>query len=98
MAAYDSGWAPHVEPAGSQEVVDGDVVREIDAPVVVDGEEAPAEPAAAKPSRRRPRAAKGRSAGEGRTARKAADAPAKPRKSAAKPRAGRSRARTDSTE
>ncbi len=96
-AAYDSGWAPHVEPAGSQEVVDGDVVREIDAPVVVDGEEAPAEPAA-KPSRRRPRAAKGRSAAEGRPARKAADTPAKPRKSAAKPRASRSRARTDSTE
>jgi hypothetical protein len=44
-AGYDSGWAPHVEPAGTQEVVDGDVVREIDAPVVVDGEEAPAEPA-----------------------------------------------------
>jgi uncharacterized LabA/DUF88 family protein len=96
--AFDSGWTPQVE-AGTQEVVDGDVVQEIEVPAVVDGEEAPSEPeapAAGKSSRRRPRAAKGRAASEPRT-RKTADAPAKARKTAARPRAGRGRGRTETS-
>ena len=97
---FDSGWTPQAEPAGAQDVVDGDVVQEIEVPAVVDGEEAPSEPetpAAAKPSRRRPRAAKGRAAGEPRTSRKTADAPAKARKTATRSRAARGRGRTETS-
>ena len=101
----DSGaWAAPVETSSQTEVVEGDVLQEREIPAVIDAEEAPALPE--KPSRRRPRAAKSaRPAGEGRAARKPADAtparknldsPPKARKpAAARPRSTRSRARSD---
>jgi hypothetical protein len=97
-------WAAPVETSSQTEVVEGDVLQEREIPAVIDAEEAPALPE--KPSRRRPRAAKSaRPAGEGRAARKPADAtaarknfdsPPKARKpAAARPRSTRSRARSD---
>jgi uncharacterized LabA/DUF88 family protein len=104
VESYSSGWAAPAETSSEADVVEGDVLREMEVPPVIDAEAAPAVPE--KPSRRRPRAAKGsRPAGEGRAARKPSDgatprknldAPPKARKpAAARPRAARSRPRTD---
>jgi uncharacterized LabA/DUF88 family protein len=77
------------------EVVDGDVVREVEATEIVDVEEAPSaagEPAregtAAKPSRRKPRAAKAAKAAKEPKEPRAAKEP-REKKPAAKPRGGR---------
>jgi uncharacterized LabA/DUF88 family protein len=101
--SYDGGWAALAGASSEPEVVEGDVLREIGVPPIIDAEEAPA--ATEKPSRRRPRAAKApRPAGEGRVARKSAEAVSarknpdgspKARKPAARPRAARSRTRPD---
>jgi uncharacterized LabA/DUF88 family protein len=89
--AYDQPWTPPVESTDASDVVEGAVLQEIEMPPVVDVEEAPA--VADKPSRRRPRAAKA-----ARPARKPAEAAApKPRRSVARPRAARGRARTESS-
>ncbi len=69
--SFDPAWASPTDDGNVAEVVEGAVVREIEVPQIVDAEEAPA--AAEKPSRRRPRAAKGaKPAGESRS-RKAGD-------------------------
>ena len=87
--SFEPAWASPTDDGNVAEVVEGSVVREVEVQQIVDAEEAPA--AAEKPSRRRPRAAKGaKPTGEGR-ARKTGDGPAKARKPAAKPRAARSR-------
>ena len=94
--SFDPGWTAPAQPAGESEVVDGAVLQELEVPPVIDAEEAGAP--ASKPSRRRPRAAKGARAtasGEPRAPRKSGDATAKPRKTTARPRAARGRARTD---
>jgi hypothetical protein len=107
--SFDPGWASPVGVPSESEVVEGDVLQELEVPQVLDAEEAPA--AAAKPSRRRPRTAKGsRPAGEGRSSRKPAAAgvsstgsatgPAnasRTRKPAARSRGARSRTRTDAS-
>jgi uncharacterized LabA/DUF88 family protein len=103
--SFDRGWTAPVESSSEADVVEGDVLQEIEVSQVLDAEESPAPPE--KPSRRRPRAAKAaRPGGEARTARKPAqasparndhDAPAKPRKPAARPRSTRSRTRTDAS-
>ena len=75
------------EPPAEPEIVDGDIVREIERPPVIDVEDlaaAPAEPAARRP---RPRAR--RAAAAGRPARKT-----QPAKSAPKPRSPRGRSRS----
>jgi hypothetical protein len=101
--SFGRGWTPPAAIARDQDVVEGAVLQEREVTQVVDAEEAPAP--AERPSRRRPRAAKSaKPAGETRSTRKAADAPAsggaagsKARKTTAKPRSTRSRARTDAS-
>jgi hypothetical protein len=101
--SFARGWSPTAEIASEPDVVEGAVLQEREVTQVVDAEEASAP--AERPSRRRPRAAKpARPAGEARSTRKAADAPAsggaagsKARRTAAKPRSTRSRARTDAS-
>ena len=76
--SFDPAWASPTDDGNVAEVVEGAVVREVEVPQIVDAEEAPA--AAEKPSRRRPRAAKGaKPAGESRS-RKTGDGAAKARK------------------
>jgi hypothetical protein len=84
QAQVDS-WST-AETAAEPEIVDGDVVREIEPPPVIDVEDlaAPAEPA---PRRPRPRAR--RATGEGRPARKTQAA-----KSSSKPRTPRAHTRS----
>jgi uncharacterized LabA/DUF88 family protein len=95
--SFDRGWVAPVEMSSEPDVVEGDVLQEREEPQVLDAEEA--EPAPAKPVRRRPRAAKAaRPPGEARAPRKGAEAPAKARKPAARPRAARNRSRGDATE
>jgi len=97
------GWGSPIEASSEAEVVEGDVLQEIEAvPRIIDAEEAP--PTSEKPSRRRRR---GGSSGQGRTARPAGEARAsrkqaegvppgtRARQNASKPRAGRSRTRSD---
>jgi uncharacterized LabA/DUF88 family protein len=105
--SFESGWAPPVEVSSEAEVVEGSVLQEIEVPPVVDAEEAPAP--GERTSRRRPRATKATRPGSGepRTTRKspaassrqdpAASAPAgsKARKSTGRPKATRSRTRSD---
>jgi uncharacterized LabA/DUF88 family protein len=68
--SFDRGWVPPSETPGEPDVVEGDVLQEREVTQVLDAEEAAAAPPE-KPSRRRPRAAKGaRPAGETRAARK----------------------------
>jgi ribonuclease E len=101
-------WSVVTAASTETEVVEGDVVQEINAPPVVDGEATPepepeAQPAAAAPAKGRSRGGRGKSAGGAKAGgdakaapqgrRKAADAgSAKPRKAPAKPRAPRPRA------
>jgi len=93
--SFDPAWASPTDDGNAAEVVEGAVVREVEVPQIVDAEEAPA--AAEKPSRRRPRAAKGaKPSGESRS-RKTGDGPAKARKPAAKPRAARGRSRPEAS-
>jgi len=92
-------WAPPADASPTQaEVVEGDVLQEIEVPLVLDAEEAV--PHVEKPSRRRrsraPKAA--RPAVEPRAARKPADATVagtRTRKPASRPRANRARARNE---
>ena len=92
--SFDPAWASPTDDGNAAEVVEGAVVREIEVPQIVDAEEAPA---ADKSSRRRPRAAKGaKPAGDGRS-RKTADGAAKARKPSARPRAARSRSRSEAS-
>ena len=95
--SFDRGWVPPSETQGEPDVVEGAVLQEREVTQVLDADEAAAVPE--KPSRRRPRAAKGaRPAGETRAARKPADAQAtggsKTRKPA-KPGSARRRPRAD---
>jgi uncharacterized LabA/DUF88 family protein len=93
--SFDPAWASPTDDGNVAEVVEGAVVREIEVPQIVDAEEASG--AAEKPSRRRPRAAKGaKPAGEGRS-RKTAESAAKGRKPAAKPRTARGRSRSETS-
>jgi uncharacterized LabA/DUF88 family protein len=96
--SFDREWTPAAEtPVEQEQIVEGSVVQEIEVQPVLDAEEAPA---AAKTSRRRPRAAKSArpSTGEGRS-RKGGDASgAKPRRATAKPRGGRGRSRSDASQ
>ena len=96
--SFDRGWVPPVEASSETEVVEGDVLQEREVPQILDAEEAPV--VSEKPSRRRPRVAKGARSGEARAARKPVDGNAaapKSRKPAAKPRSARSRSRTDAS-
>ena len=85
-AAADS-WTT-AESTAEPDVVDGDILREIEPPPVIDVEDVAAA-APAEPATRRPRSRPRRAAGEGRPARKAPAA-----KSSSKPRPSRSRARS----
>jgi hypothetical protein len=98
--SFDRGWVPPSETPGEQDVVEGDVLQEREVTQVLDAEEAAAAPPE-KPSRRRPRAAKGaRPAGETRAARKPVETQAtgasKTRKPA-KPRSPRRRSSPDAS-
>jgi uncharacterized LabA/DUF88 family protein len=109
-AASAAEWTPPPsELVESEEVVDGDVVQEIDAPAAVVDIEAAAEAPASTPPERPSRGGRGRgsrtrpdpastdgaaAAAERRTSRKEGSA-GKARKTAAKPRASRGRARKD---
>jgi uncharacterized LabA/DUF88 family protein len=93
--SFDPAWASPTDDQSLPDVVEGAVVREVEVPQIVDAEEAPA--VAEKPSRRRPRAAKGaKPSGEGRS-RKGGDTVPKARKPAAKPRSARSRSRSEAS-
>ena len=87
------------EASSEAEVVDGDVVREVETPQVVDGvEAAPAEEQpAARPARGRGRAKPAPKQAEGRRPRKPAEEGAAPRatKTPAKPRSGRGKAKSE---
>ena len=98
--SFDRGWVPPAEASSEPEVVEGDVLQEREMPQqILDAEEAPV--VAEKPSRRRPRAAKGARSSEARAPRKSVDgnvaAAPKSRKPAAKPRSTRSRSRSDAS-
>jgi uncharacterized LabA/DUF88 family protein len=95
--SFDRGWVPPSETPGESDVVEGAVLQEREVTQVLDAEEASVV-IREKPSRRRPRAAKGaRPAGEARAARKPVDTqavggsktrkPAKPRAASRRPRA-----------
>jgi len=95
-AVYEPDWTPPMEASSADaDVVDGDVVREVSTPPVVDVEAAPE---VEKPAKKR-RAAKGaKPAGESRGSRKTADGAAsgsRARKTPSKPRATRPRARPE---
>jgi len=98
--ASSDAWGTSVE-ASTSDVVEGDVVQEREVPGILDAEEAPAP--AEKPVRRRRREGAStrtnRSSAEPRAARKPAEPPpaARARKTASKPRASRSRPRTDAS-
>ena len=86
--------------AASEEVVDGDVVQEMDVPPIIDVVEA--QPASEKPTRRRRRESgnsgrAARGAGEPRPSRKTAEGSTPRSRKPAKPRAGRTRARAETT-
>jgi hypothetical protein len=83
--SFDRGWIPPAEVSSEPDVVEGAVLQEREVTQVVDAEEAPAP--SERPSRRRPRAAKATKPAAG----------SKARKTAAKPRSTRSRARSDAS-
>jgi uncharacterized LabA/DUF88 family protein len=97
-AAADAGpepsdWVPRSVDTGEPEIVDGDVLQEIEAAPVVDGEEARPEPSQ---GRGRRSSSRGRTQ-SGRGARKTPDggASTRSRKASAKPRASRGRSRKE---
>ncbi len=102
----EAEWPREVEsrPEAEPEVVEADVLQEADAPAIKEGEtepEAQAEPVEARPApRRRPRGTGRTQAaqGEGRTRKTSEPAAGRARKTAARPRTARTRARKDSSD